>query len=68
VTVGVLVAEQATDPSLLVGLVVGAVLLSLLGVIPFVGGIVNFVVGMLGAGAMVKGYNDSRKQQGKRAV
>lgn len=32
------------------------------------GGIVNFVVGMLGAGAMVKGYNDGRKQQGKRAV
>lgn len=68
VTVGMLVAEQATDPSLLVGLVVGAVLLSVLGLIPIVGGIVNFVVGMLGAGAMVKGYNDSRKQQGKRAV
>jgi MFS family permease len=68
VTVGTLIAERATDPSLLVGLVVGAVVLAVVGLIPILGGIVNFVVGMLGAGAMVKGYNDSRKEQGKRAI
>ncbi|MFC5366025.1 hypothetical protein [Salinirubrum litoreum] len=68
VTVGTLIAEQATEPSLLVGLVVGAVVLSLLGLIPILGGVINFVVGMLGAGTIVKGYNDSRKEQGKRAI
>jgi hypothetical protein len=68
VTVGTLIAEQVTEPSLLVGLIVGAVVLSLLGLIPILGGLINFVVGMLGAGTMVKGLNDSRKQQGKRAI
>jgi hypothetical protein len=68
IAVGVLIAEQATDAGLFVGLLVGTVVLSLVGLIPIVGALINLVVLFLGAGAMVKGYNDSRKEQGKRAI
>lgn len=68
ITVGTLIAEQATEPGLFVGLLVGTVVLSLLGFVPIVGALINLVVLFVGVGAMVKGYNDSRKKQGKRAI
>jgi hypothetical protein len=68
VTVGLLLAGRSGDPSLWVGLLVGAALLALIGQIPLVGGLINFLVVWTGAGAVVRGYNASRKEQGKRAI
>jgi hypothetical protein len=68
VAIGLVLAGRSGDPSLWVALAVGAVLLALLGQIPFVGGLVSFVVAWTGAGAVLRGYNASRKEQGKRAI
>ncbi|WP_224335887.1 hypothetical protein [Haloprofundus halobius] len=60
VTLGLVVAGGAVDDSLFKALVVGVLIVSLVGLIPILGGLVNFVLGMMGGGAMVNEFRDGR--------
>ena len=52
IAVGYLLLDSVSDATLWTGLLVGALLSAVLAVIPVVGGIVNFVVGLFGTGAV----------------
>ncbi|WP_224449713.1 hypothetical protein [Haloprofundus salilacus] len=60
VTLGMVVAGGVVDDSLFKALVVGVLIVSLVGLIPILGGLVNFVLGMMGGGAMVNEFRDGR--------
>ncbi|QCJ48378.1 hypothetical protein [Haloprofundus sp. MHR1] len=60
VTLGMLVAGGAVDDSLFKALVVGVIIVSLIGLVPILGGLVNFVLGMIGGGAVVNEFRDGR--------
>lgn len=60
VAVGQVAVDGRTSGDLWKALGVGVVALVLVGLVPILGGIVNFVVGMLGGGAMVNEFRASR--------
>ncbi|KTG11300.1 hypothetical protein AUR64_05085 [Haloprofundus marisrubri] len=60
VVVGMAVTRSANDDNLFVPLAVGVLIISLIGLIPFLGAVVNFVLGMMGGGAMVNEFRDGR--------
>ena len=59
IAVGYLLLDSVSGATLWSGLVVGALLSAVLSVIPVVGGIVSFVVGLFGIGAVSKRLYDS---------
>jgi hypothetical protein len=63
VALGVVLADSVTDASLYLGLGVGVVVSSLLGIVPILGGVINFVVGTLGIGAVVNRYWTKRQEK-----
>ncbi|MFC6724113.1 hypothetical protein ACFQE1_06940 [Halobium palmae] len=60
VAVGQFAVDVRRDGDLWKALGVGVVALVLVGLVPIVGGVVNFVVGMLGGGAMVNEFRANR--------
>ncbi|SDM81683.1 hypothetical protein SAMN04487949_2686 [Halogranum gelatinilyticum] len=62
VALGEVLADRVTDASLHLGLGVGVVVSSLLSLVPILGGVVNFVVGTLGIGAVVNRYWTKRQE------
>lgn len=61
VALGAVVADAVTESTLFVALAVGVVVSSLLSLVPFVGGTVNFLVGTVGMGAVARRYWRGRK-------
>lgn len=62
VALGAVLADQVTDSTLSLALVVGVVVSSLLSITPLVGPLVNWLVSTVGIGAVVNRYWTQRKE------
>ncbi|WP_224269005.1 hypothetical protein [Haloprofundus salinisoli] len=60
VVVGMAVTRSASGDNLFVPLVVGVLIVSLIAQIPILGGVVNFILGMMGVGAIVNEFREGR--------
>lgn len=63
VALGALLVDTVSESSLFVALAVGVVVSSILSLVPFVGGLANFVVSTVGIGAVVNRYWTKRQER-----